>query len=319
MSYEKFELKGTRFWKNRFDDLKFFDIVPFEDVLDRVYNTFCDFGKFFSGGTFIYYDEKYLSHPKMKSLYKKYNINTDDDSEMNQNNQICFYPYGRNPFEYKYNAKLIGSTSNYQVRDGAIKSPFEMLDLHYNHYMWLGTDNPKQRQLITNDYLYFSIPNDLIRTYQERTNNNWNMEIPSKFISEVNDWDDVESIDKLIDEYDSKFENWNHDFPIWAFRSILQDGLVMPSTNFALRKFLAAGTHRLFMCGQSGNDYPIFTQIPFNKTKWSVTSPGDIFRNEKYLSANIDLEVKKIEFYLHYSQKWPSILGEPEKIGYIEL
>ena len=51
-----------------------------------------------------------------------------------------------------------------------------MLDLHYNHYMWLGTDNPKQRQLITNDYLYFSIPNDLIRTYQEKTNNNWDME-----------------------------------------------------------------------------------------------------------------------------------------------
>ena len=47
MSYEKFELKGTRYWKNRFDDLKFFDIVPFEDVLERVYNTFCDFGKFF--------------------------------------------------------------------------------------------------------------------------------------------------------------------------------------------------------------------------------------------------------------------------------
>ena len=53
----------------------------------------------------------------MKSLYKKYNIDTHDDSEMNQNNQICFYPYGRNPFEYKYN-ELIGSTSNYQVRDG---------------------------------------------------------------------------------------------------------------------------------------------------------------------------------------------------------
>ena len=54
--------------------------------------------------TFIYYDEKYLSHPKMKSLYKKYNI--DNDSEMNQNNQICFYPYGRNPFEYKYNVRI---------------------------------------------------------------------------------------------------------------------------------------------------------------------------------------------------------------------
>ena len=61
--------------------------------------------------------------------------------------------------------------------------------------MWLGTDNPKQRQLITNDYLYFSIPNDLIRTYQEKQIiiGIWRF----KFISEVNDWDDVESIDKL--------------------------------------------------------------------------------------------------------------------------
>ena len=316
---KKFELKGTRFWKNRFDDLNFFDIVPFEDVLDRVYNTFRDFGKFFTGGTFIYYDERYLIHPKMKALYQKYNVSTKKNIEVNENKQICFYPYGRNPFEYKYSAEKIGSTSNYQVRDGAIKSPFEMLDLHYNHYIWLGTDNPKQRQLIINDYLYFSIPYDLIGTYQEKTNNNWDMEIPAKFISEVNDWDDVESIDKLIDEYDSKYKNWNHDFPIWAYRSILQDGLVMPSTNFSLHKFLGAGTHRLFMCGQSRNDYPIFTQIPYNKTKWSVTSPAPIFKNEKYLSIDIDLESKKLEFYLHHSEKWPSILGEPQKIGYIEL
>ena len=85
-----------------------------------------------------------------------------------------------------------------------------MLDLHYNHYMWLEPIIQK-RQLITNDYLYFSIPNDLIRTYQEKTNNIgiWNT---ISFVSEVNDWDDVESIDKLIDEYDSKYKNWNHDF-----------------------------------------------------------------------------------------------------------
>tara|TARA_B100000401_G_C52598101_1_gene620547 strand:- start:230 stop:787 length:558 start_codon:yes stop_codon:yes gene_type:complete len=185
--------------------------------------------------------------------------------------------------------------------------------------MWTGTDNAKLKQLITNDYLYFSIPNELIRNYQEKTNNDWDMEIPSKFISEVDDWDDVESIDKLIDEYDSKYKNWNHDFPIWAYRSILKDGLVMPSTNFSLRKFLGAGTHRLFMCGQSGNDYPIFTQMPYNETKWSVTSPAPIFKNEKYLSVDIDLELKKIEFHLHYSDKWPSTLGEPENIGFIEL
>ena len=66
-----------------------------------------------------------------------------------------------------------------------------------------------------------------------KTNNNWNMDIAKKFIREVKDWDDIESIDKLIDEYDKKYLNWNHDFPIFGFMSILKNGLLFPNIAFS--------------------------------------------------------------------------------------
>ena len=37
---------------------------------------------------------------------------------------------------------------------------------------------------------------------------------------------------------------------------------IFPNTNFFVNKFLVAGTHRLFICGMCGYDYPMFLQIP---------------------------------------------------------
>ena len=88
---------------------------------------------------------------------------------------------------------------------------------------------------------------------------------------------DIESIDKLIDEYDKKYLNWNHDFPIFGFMSILKNGLLFPNIAFSgggkkngvgFNKILSDGTHRLFMTAMSGSDYPMFVQVPKNQTKF---------------------------------------------------
>ena len=192
----------------------------------------------------------------------------------------------------KYTNDLIGSTCNYQFRDLAVKSPFEHLDIYNSHYKQI-LDNK-----IEPNYLYMSIPNQIIVDYMEKTNNNWSMEIPRKFISQINDWNDLKEIETKIDEFDKKYLNWNHDFPILTYRSILLNGLVFPNTNFFTNKFLTAGTHRLFMCGMSGYDYPMFTQIPKNQRCFRTKSSHSIFKNNTHLIINIDLDKKQYELFL---------------------
>ena len=124
------------------------------------------------------------------------------------------------------------------------------------------------------------------------------MEIPRKYISQINDWNDLKEIETKIDEFDKKYPNWNHDFPILGFKSVLQNGLLFPNTNFFTDKFLVAGTHRLFMCGMSDNDYPIFLQIPKGQKQFRVKSVDSIFKNNTHLIMNIDLDKKQYELFL---------------------
>jgi hypothetical protein len=220
----------------------------------------------------------------MNDLYNKFNKD-------NSKSQVCFST-GKSPLIDKYTSKLIGSTSNYQIRDLAIKSPFEHLDIYKHHFKEILNNK------IEPNYLYMSIPNQVIIDYMEKTNNDWSMEIPRKFISQINDWNDLKEIETKIDEFDKKYPNWNHDFPILGFKSVLQNGLLFPNTTFKLDNILVAGTHRLFMCGMSGNDYPMFVQIPKGKTQFKVKSIRPIFKNNTHLIMNIDLDKKQYELFL---------------------
>ena len=278
------KLNGIKYWKQHFSDLKEFDKISLHELLYRVNATFREFEDY-TKGSLIRYDERYKDIPEMEDLYKKFNV---DNSE----NQVCLYPNGQPLFREKYTDTLIRGTCNYQFRDCAVISPFEHLCLYTHHYQELFNNK------IESKYLYISIPNEVIVDYMEKTNNGWNMEIPRKFISQINDWNDLKEIETKIDEFDKKYPNWNHDFPILGFKSVLQDGLLFPNTNFHLDKFLVAGTHRLFMCGMSGNDYPMLLQMPKGKSQYKFKSVDSIFKNNTHLTINIDLNKKQYELFL---------------------
>ena len=284
------KLNGTKYWHQHFSDLKLFDRISLHELLYRVNATFREFEDY-TRGSLIRYDERYKDIPEMKDLYEKFNV---DNSE----NQVCMYPNGQPLFREKYGNYRIGGTCNYQYRDCAVISPFEHLCLYEHHYQELFNNK------IESEYLYISIPNEVIVDYMETTNNkddngkNWSMEIPKKFISQINDWNDLKEIETKIDEFDKRYPNWNHDFPILAFKSVLQNGLLFPNTNFHLDKFLVAGTHRLFMCGMSDNDYPMLLQTPKGQKQFRVKSTGSIFKNNTHLIINIDLDKKQYELFL---------------------
>lgn len=278
------ELKGTKYWKSHFSDLKQFDTISLLEILYRIDATLSEFNEY-QEGSLIWYNEKYKDIPEMKDLYNKFNKD-------NSKHQVCFWPEGKPLFREKYTSKLIGSTSNYQIRDLAIKSPFEHLDIYKHHFKEILNNK------IEPNYLYISIPNQIIVDYMEKTNNGWDMEIPRKFISQINDWNDLKEIETKIDEFDKKYPNWNHDFPILGFRSVLQNGLLFPNTSFRTDSILVAGTHRLFMCGMSGNDYPMLFPIPKGKINFTLKSNRKIFKNNTHLIMNINLDKKQYELFL---------------------
>jgi len=272
-----------KYWKPHFSDLKEFDTISLHELLYRIDATLKEF-KNYNQGSLIWYNDEYKDIPEMKDLYIKYNKD-------NSKSQVCF-SIDEKHFSHKYTSEKIGSTTNYQGRDSVLKSPFEHLDIYNSHYKQI-LDNK-----IEPNYLYMSIPNQIIVDYMEKTNNDWDMEIPKKFISQINDWNDLKEIETKIDEFDKKYPNWNHDFPILGFKSVLQNGLLFPNTTFKLGKILVAGTHRLFMCGMSGNDYPMFIQIPKGKAQFKVKSIRPIFKNNTHLIMNIDLDKKQYELFL---------------------
>ena len=273
-----------KYWKPHFSDLEQFDTNPLHELLYRIDATLKEFENY-NQGSLIWYNEEYKDIPEMNDLYNKFNKD-------NSKRQVCFWPEGQPQFRKKYTSKLIGSTSNYQIRDLAVKSPIEHLDIYKHHFK--ETLNNK----IEPNYLYMSIPNQVIVDYMEKTNNDWSMEIPIQFISQINDWNDSKEIETKVDEFDKKYPNWNHDFPILGFRSVLQNGLLFPNVTFNLEKILVAGTHRLFMCGMSGNDYPMFIQIPKDKNSFVVKSNKPIFKNNTHLIMNINLDKKQYELFL---------------------
>ena len=277
----------VKYWKPHFSDLKEFDRISLHELLYRIDATLKEFENY-NQGSLIWYNEEYKDIPEMKDLYTKYNKD-------NSKSQVCFLvnntPKGIS-FSDKYTSDKIGTTTNYQGRDSVLKSPFEHLDLYENHFKQILNNK------IESEYLYISIPNQVIVDYMEKTNNDWSMEIPRKFIGQINNWNDSREIETKIDEFDKKYPNWNHDFPILAFRSILLNGLVFPNTNFFVNKFLVAGTHRLFICGMCGYDYPMFLQIPKGQKQFRLESTKDIFQNNTHLIMNIDLDKKQYELFL---------------------
>ena len=272
-----------KYWKPHFSDLEQFDTISLYELLYRIDATLKEFENY-NQGSLIWYNEEYKDISEMNDLYNKFNKD-------NSKNQVCF-SMNKSKLTNKYTSEKIGSTSNYQNRDMLIKSPFEHRDLYTAHFKQILNNK------IESEYLYISIPNQIIVDYMEKTNNDWSMEIPRKFISQINDWNDLKEIETKIDEFDKKYLNWNHDFPILGFKSVLQNGLLFPNTSFRTDSILVAGTHRLFMCGMSGNDYPMLFPIPKGKRNFTLKSNKKIFKNNTHLIMNINLDKKQYELFL---------------------
>ena len=121
----------TKWWKKGyFDDLKPFDVYPIENFLDRYKGAISTFDGYYEmeseGKYFLGINSDNLNDPDVKYFNDKYN-NPNCSIPQDPMMKICFvYSKGRNfnrpEYHTEENIKFKGRTSNYNGRDGQIRT-----------------------------------------------------------------------------------------------------------------------------------------------------------------------------------------------------
>lgn len=296
----------VKLWADTYKDLNPFDIIYHEELLDRGVNTL----KFYDSldycrqrdqqhAAFLGVKSDNLDDPGVEYFHKRYNsidcrIPTDSQIVLRQ-----FRPsYSRPEYETVENTKIFrGLTSNVNNRDGFIVAGFSVKTIEGTYL------SPLRSNELTGQWIYLQIPGELIYTYLEKSINSAPLTIAKQFIEEVDStfgWKNIELLGNKIEEYDIKYPNWNHDFPIKSFRQVKKDGLLFPCIWFRPETILSEGTHRLVMSGFNKYDIPYFLPVPkFSPYVWNATSREAMFLvNGKYMYLNvlIDRHSKKVEY-----------------------
>jgi len=299
-----------KWWKGIFDDLSPYDRLSMDSVLDRYHRGMKSFDQFEGsskhGATFVNIHETYFKYPELLEFHRKYNsphCNPLDyktkGNYYEPNKKLCFKLTENCNFakkEYEDVLKFRGHTSNYNGRDGQIRGGFATPSIHDYYYL------PKIHNKITGEWLYQEIPHELIYNNLRTTSNGVDISISKQFVKEVTNgigWDDIEKVKKIVDEYDEKYPDWNHDFPINGFMQMRKDGILFPAVWTHSYKIMYHSFHRLVMTSFNEMDFPYIIPIPYGKTKWTGQSKLNNFYHEgeyKYLNFHYDLDNKKTEY-----------------------
>jgi hypothetical protein len=308
-----FKSIGVRYWKDCFSDLEPFDVLDIDDVLMRYRNTLEYFDECHeqqeNGHYFLKITEDQLDHPEVKRLHEKFNHKSVDVNDLQI---IKFEPYGKRPYERSYKLDhIIEDRPNFQLRDGKVTPGFGTWNWKEMYF------NRIEKGIISRNNIYLEIPyriisNNLVslngKFYQKVLPKN-GIEVIKKFIEEVENtdhsWDDTDKVNKIIDKYDEKCPDWNFEFPIFAYSTIKQNGLLFPSFHvYSPYSIASQGLHRLIMPAYAKSDVPIIISVPVdnNDLRYFIYSSNKDFKkiNNEYsfLLIDVNIESKKLIFYL---------------------
>ena len=170
------------------------------------------------------------------------------------------------------------------------------------------------------DFIYLTLPSQLIINYMTCVHDNEDLSVAKKFIREVEEkyghnswkdknWKEIENqydkkyseISKYTDFYEThKCLKWKQDIDIAQYISIFNNGLLFPicynDKDFMLRR----GTHRAFFLAMTGSDVPIILQ--YDKRKgidqvFEVNTPE--FFGGNSLKMIVDVKNKKQTYYIN--------------------
>jgi hypothetical protein len=158
----------------------------------------------------------------------------------------------------------------------------------------------------TGNFLFINIPHELFNLFNYLPNSDIGLiKYFVNYINKKDKWNDDNYINKKIEEIDELVPNWNHNFPIFIFKDILQNGLLMPLTNNH-DKFLAGGIHRYICQSLCKRPIPMFIKIPnkiFRNKFVSFFQNDDelILRSSKFFnSPRGSMSLKNIIFKINF-------------------
>ena len=294
-----------KFWEPVFSDLKPYDSISFDEALERYRDALCFVNKeeyyrqLESGRAHIGIKSSDLSDPEVAYFHNKFN---HPSVKIPTSTQIVirhFRPeYAKKEYHLDSNKHIFeGLTTNYNGRDGHIVSS---LSTKWIESLYL---IPKRAGKITGNWLYLTIPGELVYKYLRKSVNSAPLDTAINFIETVDNtigWDDEKGIKLLVDEYCAREPNWNHDFPIKGFQQIKKDGVLNPIFLNSPWVTCSEGTHRLVMTGFNKLDTPFFIPVPeVLPEKWNAITREKMFFHEgeyKYLNMEIDTLAKKSTF-----------------------
>lgn len=301
-------------WKKGFfDDLKPFDVLPFEEILERyqgVLKTFPHYDDQASKGFFFLgIKSTNLSDPEVKKFHEKFNHPSCDLTQKPWNKICLVDKRARNFSKPEYHTpdaiKFQGGTSNYNGRDGQIRGGWAtptVEDLHIE---------PVRNNIFTGEWIYLHIPHKLIYNFLNKTNNGAPFQIAKKFVKEVENsvgWDNIEEIKKIVDRYDEDYPDWSHDFPINGYFQMKKDGLLFPAVWPNPDILCGHSYHRMIMTSFNQMDFPFIMPVPAqSQDVWYSMSkkPTFLFNNqEHYLTAKIDRINKKVTYSFTTDSHW---------------
>lgn len=298
---------GSIKWKsNHFSNLEPFDILSLEDILKRTKNTMLDIdrvgfeGQYDIGRSFIKFTIDNDNDPEVKYFHKKFN---GPKCPLPTKEQIILHQYKpqytRPEYHTTENMYIFDqATTNVNGRDGFINGGFSEVDIwaHYIDY--------KRKNKTTGEWIYLELPYEYVFNYMDKSINNAPLLAAKKFIEEIDNtigWDDKEGLKSIVEKYDLKHPNWNHDFPVASFIDVKKNGIFFPCQWWNPEMLAGNGTHRMVMSGYNKMNIPYVTQVPpWSPFKWYSQSRFPIFcinGKYQYLVATIDRIDESIEYF----------------------
>lgn len=292
-------------WKsNHFKDLKPFDIVSLDNLLDRTKQTMLDIDEtdfndqWEEGRAFIKFSVDNQNDPEVKYWHQKYN---SSKCPLPTKDQIILHqfkaPHSKPEFHTERNKNIFSNnTTNVNGRDGFINGGFSELDI-WEHFI-----NYKRRGIVTGEWIYLELNFKYILENMFTSVNRAPLHAAKQFINDVENigWKNKEKVNLLIKEYDKKYPNWSHDFPIESFLDVKKNGILFPCQWWNPEMIAGNGTHRMIMTGFNKINTPYITQIPKNNPlKWYSQSRYPIFEyngKPSYLVCSIDRLKEKVEY-----------------------